>query len=161
MPVIIRAKLHTLLCAVREKPVLFEKIQEDEPEADVLSFEECKPEGMQGKLNASNCSLPRVPDWPENWMPVIVRDPVHALKLSLPSFQFMQGDEPEADVLRRVSKRCHQCHRKIADSDDDMEDSVPDLIDDEISTVQDKVQILYKNCIMTTLISVDRSHTIR
>ena len=134
MPVIIREKPHTLLCAVRETPVPFEKVQEDEPEADVLSFEECKPEGMQGKLNASNCSRPRVPDWPENWMPVIVRDPVHALKLS-----FMKGDEPEADGLRRVSKRCH---RKIADSDDDMEDSVPDLIDDEISTVQDKVQIL-------------------
>ena len=89
-------------------------------------------QGMQG--NARNCSLPRVPDWPENWMPVIVRDPVHAPKLS-----FMKGDEPEADGLRRVSKRCH---RKIADSDDDMEDSVPDLIDEEISTVQDKVQIL-------------------
>ena len=84
---------------------------------------------MQG--NARNCSLPRVPDWPENWMPVIVRDPVHALKLS-----FMQGDEPEVDVLRRVSKRCH---RKIADSDDDMEDSVPDLIDcDQVREKSDK-----------------------
>ena len=31
---------------------------------------------------------------------------------------------------------------KIADSDDGTEDSVPDLIDDEISTFQDKVQIL-------------------
>ena len=51
---------NTLLCAVREKPVLFEMIQKDEPEADVLFFEECKPEGMQGKLNASNSSLPRV-----------------------------------------------------------------------------------------------------
>ena len=129
IPVIIRE--HTLLCAVRETPVPFEKVQEDEPEADVLSFEECKPEGMQGKLNASNWSRPRVPDWPENWMPVIVRDPVHALKLS-----FMKGDEPEADGLRRVSKRCH---RKIADSDDDMEDSVQDLIDDvQLSRIKSK-----------------------
>ena len=55
----------------------------------------------------------------------------------------MQGDEPEVDVLQRVSKLCH---RKIADSDDDMEDSVPDLIDDEISTVQDKVQISVALC---------------
>lgn len=30
----------------------------------------------------------------------------------------------------------------IADGDDDMEDSVPDLINDEISTVQDKVKNL-------------------
>ena len=66
----------------------------------------------------------------------IVRDPVYVLKSSLPSFRNLQGNEPKADVLQRVSKRRH---RKIADSDDDTEDWVPDLIDDEISTVQDKL----------------------
>ena len=125
-----REELHAsnmLLCDVREKPVLFEKFQEDELEfeADVHSFEEWRPV-----------------DWIPQYFPLpgIVRDPFHVFKLSLPSFQVLQGDEPEADVLRQVV--CDSCKCMIADGDDDMEDSVPDLINDEISTVQDKVKIL-------------------
>ncbi len=39
----IRETSNMLLYAVREKPVLFEKFQEDKSEADVLSFEEWRP----------------------------------------------------------------------------------------------------------------------
>ncbi len=114
-----------LLCAVREKPVLFEKLQEDESEADVHSFEEWRPV-----------------DWIPQYFPLpgIVREPFHVFKLSLLSFQFLQGHEPEADVLRQVV--CDSLKCMIADGDDDMEDLIPDLTNDEISTVQDKVENL-------------------
>jgi uncharacterized protein YbaR (Trm112 family) len=81
----------------------------------------------------------------------IVRDPVHAHRWS-PSFH-LQGDEPEADACQQVV--CNHC--MIVGGDDDciiavggesammamMEDSVPDLINDKVSTVQDIVLNLY------------------
>ncbi len=115
--------------------MLFEKFHEDESKADVHSFEEWRPA-----------------DWIPQYFPLpgIVRYPFHVFTLSLLSFQVLQGDEPEADVLRQVV--CDSCKCMIADGNDDMEDSVPDLINDEISTVQDRVKNLIPDLYQTTVL---------